>query len=315
MSKRGWLLFGALSVLWGVPYLMIRVAVLEIDPVVVAFLRCLIAVAVLLPIAIRSGAVGPALRHWKPLLAFTGVEIVGPWLLLGHAEQTINSSTAGLMIAVVPLIAAVIVTRLGTDKLDRRRITGLLIGFGGVAALVGLDIQTSDLGAVAAIAGVALGYATGPILINRYLSEVPPMGVIATSLTIATLVYAPFTPAAWPQHAVSTEAVWSVIGLGLVCTAAAFLIFFALVAEAGPARATVITYVNPAVALVLGMAILNEPLSTGMLLGFPLVILGSVLATAGPRKQIEELVDEPEETLAPATSGARGQRDLAPSPT
>lgn len=303
MSKRGWLLFGALSVLWGVPYLMIRVAVLEIDPVVVAFLRCLIAVAVLLPIAVRSGAVAPALRQWKPLLAFTGVEIVGPWFLLGHAEKTINSSTAGLMIAVVPLIAAVIVTRIGADKLDRRRITGLLVGFGGVAALVGLDIQTSDLAAVAAIAGVALGYATGPILINRYLSEVPPMGVIATSLTIATLVYAPFTPGAWPQHAVSAEAVWSVIGLGLICTAAAFLIFFALVAEAGPARATVITYVNPAVALVLGISILNEPLSAGMLIGFPLVILGSILATAGPRKQIEELTDEAlaEQALATVT--------------
>jgi drug/metabolite transporter (DMT)-like permease len=278
MTRRGWILFIVLGLLWGMPYLLIRIAVGSIDPLVVAGSRTFIGALLLLPVALHRNALGAAFRNWKWLLAFTLIEISVPWVLLGHAETRLNSSTAGLLIAIVPLFAAIIVTRLGHERLEFRRMLGLGVGFAGVALLVGLDIHFSDLLAVAATIVVALFYAVGPIIIDRKLKNVPAIGVITGSMILATLIYAPFAPFLWPTE-FTTAAVGSVIGLGVLCTAGAFIVFFALIAEAGPARATVITYVNPAVAILLGALILNEPLTPGMMIGFPLVILGSFLGT------------------------------------
>ena len=278
MSKRGWILFLALGVLWGMPYLLIRIAVGEFDPLVVAGSRTLLGSLLLLPVALHRKALAPAFRRWKWLLAFTLIEISIPWLLLGHAETRLNSSTAGLLIAVVPLFAALSVTKLGHERLELRRMLGLALGFAGVALLVGLDIHFSDLAAVAATIVVALCYAIGPIIVDRKLRGVPAIGVITASLVIATAIYAPFMPFLWPAQ-FGVPAAASIVGLGVLCTAAAFMVFFALIAEVGPARATVITYVNPAVAIVLGALVLSEPLTLGMAVGFPLVILGSILGT------------------------------------
>ena len=283
MTRRGWALFLALGLIWGMPYLLIRIAVAEIDPLVMAFGRTLIGAILLLPVAIYRRALGPAFRRWRVLLVFTLVEITGPWLLLGHAETRLNSSTAGLLLAAVPLIAAVIVAKLGHERLHGRRLAGLMIGLAGVAALVGLDIHVSDWIAVAEIALTSLGYAIGPIIISRRLNDVPPLGVVAGSLLIAVVLYAPFAPLLWPAQA-STGAIASVVGLGVFCTAIAFLAFFALIAEVGPARATVITYINPVVAIILGVLFLHEPLTLGMAIGFPLVIAGSILGTARMRE-------------------------------
>jgi drug/metabolite transporter (DMT)-like permease len=260
------------------PYLLIRIAVGEIDPLVVAGTRTLMGALLLLPVTLHRKALAPAFRKWKWLLAFTLIEMSVPWLLLGHAETRLNSSTAGLLIAVVPLFAALIVTKLGHERLEPRRLFGLAVGFAGVALLVGLDIQFSDFLAVGATIIVSLCYAIGPIIIDRKLGDVPAIGVITGSLILATVIYAPFAPFLWPEQ-FSAAAAWSVAGLGVLCTAAAFLVFFALIAEVGPARATVITYVNPAVAIVLGALVLDEPLTIGMAIGFPLVILGSYLGT------------------------------------
>jgi drug/metabolite transporter (DMT)-like permease len=278
MSKRGWILFLSLGLLWGMPYLLIRIAVGEIDPLVVAGTRTLMGALLLLPVALHRKALAPAFRKWKWLLAFTLIEMSVPWLLLGHAEKHINSSTAGLLIAVVPLFAALIMSKLGHERLELRRLVGLCVGFAGVALLIGLDIDFSDYLAVGATVIVSLCYAIGPIIIDRKLNDVPAIGVITASLILATIIYAPFAPFLWPSQ-VSANAAWSVVGLGVLCTAAAFLVFFALIAEVGPARATVITYVNPAVAIVLGALVLSEPLTLGMAIGFPLVILGSYLGT------------------------------------
>jgi drug/metabolite transporter (DMT)-like permease len=282
MTKRAWLLFIALGVLWGMPYLLIRIAVSAVDPLVVAGSRTLIGALLLLPIAWHRKVLLAGFRKWQWLLAYTLLEINIPWLLLGHAETRLNSSTAGLLLAVVPLFAALIVTRLGHESLEPRRLLGLGIGFAGVALLVGMDIHFSDLPAVAATMVVALCYAIGPIVVDRKLKDVPAIGVVTASLIVATLLYAPFAPMVWPEH-IPASAAWSVVGLGVLCTATAFLVFFALIAEAGPARATVITYVNPAVAIVLGAVVLSEPLTLGMVIGFPLVIVGSVLGTSRVR--------------------------------
>jgi drug/metabolite transporter (DMT)-like permease len=282
MSKRGWLLFIALGLLWGMPYLLIRIAVGEIDPLVVAGSRTVLGSMLLAPLALHRNALAPAFRQWKWLLAFTLIEISLPWWMLGHAETRLNSSTAGLLIAVVPLFAALIISKLGHEKLEPRRLFGLCLGFAGVALLVGLDIHLDDFYAVGATILVALCYAIGPIIIDRKLKDVPAIGVIAGSLILASLIYLPFAPFLLPEK-VSAASVSSVVGLGVLCTAAAFIVFFALIAEVGPARATVITYVNPAVAILLGALVLDEPLTTGMAFGFPLVILGSFLGTMKAR--------------------------------
>jgi drug/metabolite transporter (DMT)-like permease len=278
MTRRGWLLFVALGVLWGMPYLLIRIAVETVDPLVVAGSRTLIGALLLLPVALHRNALGAAFRNWKWLLAFTLIEISLPWVLLGHAETRLTSSTAGILIAVVPLFAAIIVSRLGHERLEPRRMLGLGVGFAGVALLVGLDIHFSDFLAVAATIVVSLCYAIGPIIIDRKLKDVPAIGVITASLILATLIYLPFAPFLLPK-VYAADAMISIAGLGVLCTAAAFLVFFALIAEVGPARATVITYVNPAVAMVLGAIVLSEPLTIGMAIGFPLVLIGSYLGT------------------------------------
>lgn len=287
MSKRGWLLFLAMGVIWGVPYAMIRIAVGDFDPVVVAFGRTFLGALVLLPVALFTKVLTPVLRQWRAVLLYTLVEITGPWLLIGMAETTLNSSTVGLLIAAVPLIAVVLVTRLGHDRLDARRIIGLIIGFAGVAALVGLDVDVSNVGALAAIAVSVVGYALGPIIIDRKLSELPPIGVVTASLIFAAVIYLPFAVWRRPAH-YPADATWSVVGLGLLCTAVAFVVFFALIGEVGPARATVITYINPAVALAIGVSLLGEPLTAGMAIGFPLVILGSILGTARAKAHLKE---------------------------
>jgi len=279
MTRRGWALFVALSVIWGVPYVLIRIAVADLHPLVVALGRTSIGALVLLPWALHRRALPSALRRWRPLVLFTLVEISLPWLLLGHAETRLTSSTAGLLIALVPLLAAVILAGLGHERLEARRLLGLAIGLAGVAALIGLDVRVSDLPAVGALGLTALGYASGPIVMARGLGDVAPLGVVTASLLVATVLYAPLAPLVWPAR-IPARAAWSVLTLAVVCTAAAFLLFFALVAEAGPARATVITYVNPAVALLLGVLVLGEPLTAGMALGFPLVLAGSILGTS-----------------------------------
>ena len=269
-----------MSVIWGIPYLFIKIAVGELTPASLVFLRTAIGAALLLPIAAARNDLRPLLPHWKWIVVYTFVEVAAPWFLLSDAERRISSSLSGLLIALVPSIGAILAWATGSDdRLDARRIAGLGLGFLGVAALVGLDVGASDIGAVAEVVLVALGYALGALIIARKLSGLPLFGVIAASLALTMVAYAPVGVVQLPSAFPSPEVVVAVVILGVVCTAIAFLVFFPLVAEVGPARATVITYVNPAVALALGVAILHEPLTVGIVVGFVLIVLGSVLAT------------------------------------
>jgi drug/metabolite transporter (DMT)-like permease len=292
MSKRGWLLFTAMSVIWGVPYLLIKVSLRDLTPGTLVFARTGIAAALLVPLAAKRGLLRPLLAKWRILLFYTVIEIAGPWFLLSSAEQRLSSSLAGLLVASVPLIGAVAAMIIGgghpgsDDRPDARRLLGLLIGLGGVAVLVGVDVSGSDAWAVVAIAITAIGYATGPMLIARKLADLPTLGVVAASLGLTAIGYAPVAAAQWPTH-LSAKVVWSVLGLALVCTALAFMVFFALIAEVGPARATVITYVNPAIALLLGVVLLNEPFTVGIAVGFPLILIGCFFATSRNRVRRE----------------------------
>ena len=279
MSRKGWLLFITLCVAWGVPYLFIRVAVRELPPPALVLLRTAPAALLLLPFALRRGEPRRVLRAWPWVLAYSIVELCIPWLLLAHAEERISSSLAGLLIAMVPLIGAVLYRAFGVaDHFDARRLAGLFIGFAGVAALVGLDIAGSDVLGIAETTGVAFCYALGPVIISRRLSHLPAIGVIAASLVVTAVAYAPAGIATMPSS-LSAQTIGSVAVLSLVSTVLAFLVFFALIREVGPARSTVITYVNPLVAVLLGVALLGEPFTLGIAVGMPLILLGSVLGT------------------------------------
>ena len=280
MSARGALLFGLMCVIWGIPYLLIKVAVEDLSPSVLVFARTAIAALLLLPIAAARGEVLPALRRWLPLLAFAGIEIALPWVMLGTAETHVSSSLTGLLIAAVPLVGAVIARTTGArERLGLQSALGLLLGLAGVAAIVGLDVHGVGVAALAEIAVVVVCYAVGPVILQRWLADLPALGVIAASLGLTAVAYIPLALASLPTATPSAAAISSVVALAVVCTAIAFMLFFALIAEIGPVRATVITYVNPAVAAVLGVAILGEDFTAGMGLGFVLVLAGSVLAT------------------------------------
>jgi drug/metabolite transporter (DMT)-like permease len=281
VTRRGWLLFAAMGVIWGVPYLLIKVAVADLSPVSLVFLRTATGAALLLPMAAARGSIRPLRPHWRWILVYTVVEVAIPWMLLSDAERHISSSLAGLLVAAVPFIGALLALLTGGEyRLDARRSTGLLVGLVGVAALVGFDVSGGNLGAIGEIAVVTIGYALGPMIIARRLRGVPAVGVVAASLVLTAIVYAPVGVLQLPHHAPSVQVILAVAGLGVVCTAVAFLLFFELIAEVGPVRATVITYVNPAVALALGVAVLGEPFTVGAGVGFVLILLGSFLATS-----------------------------------
>jgi drug/metabolite transporter (DMT)-like permease len=240
-------------------------------------------------LAARRGELRPLLRHWRPLLAYTAIEVALPWLLLGHAETRLTSSLTGLLIAAVPIVGALIVTLSGErTRLGFRLWLGLLVGIVGVGAIVGLDLGQISLVALGEIALVAVCYAVGPLILARRMSGVPALGIVAASLAVTAVVYAPLAAVNWPATFPSAHVVESVVGLAVVCSAAAFLIFFALIREVGALRATVITYVNPAVAAALGVTLLDERLTAGMVIGFVLVLGGCVLATGRAPEAVAE---------------------------
>jgi drug/metabolite transporter (DMT)-like permease len=283
LTRRGVLLFGLMSVIWGIPYLFIRVAVAEITPATLVLARTSIAAAILLPYAIARVDLRAVLARWRWVVAFAAVEIAIPWIALGSAEEKVTSSLAGLLIAGVPLVGTTLALLTGgADRLGRVSLIGLLIGLAGVAAIVWGNFATSDPAAFVELAIVVVGYAVGPAILSRRLAGLPAVGVMAISLALCAVVYVPIAAVQLPTTVPSSNVVWSVLILAVVCTAAAFLVFAALIDEVGPVRATVITYVNPAVAAVLGVLVLHETFTVAMGIGFALVVLGLTLATRPP---------------------------------
>jgi drug/metabolite transporter (DMT)-like permease len=280
MSRRGLVLFAAMSVIWGVPYLFIKVAVRELTPAELVFARTAIAAVVLLPIAVARGELRPLRNARLALLVFAVIEIAVPWFFLARAEQRLSSSLTALLIAATPLVGVLVLHLGGTpEPLDRRQALGLLVGIAGVVAIVGIDTSGSSLVGVAEVGVVAVCYAVGPIVLSRWLADLPSLGVIAASLGLCAVAYAPFAALSHGDEVPGAKVIASVLVLALVCTTLAFVLFFALIAEIGPVRATVITYVNPAVAALAGVLVLDESFTPGMALGFALVLVGSALAT------------------------------------
>ena len=288
VTLRGWLLYGAMAVLWGIPYLFIKEAVDSYSPAAIVAGRTLLGALILLPLALHRRALRPALRVWPWVLAFGAIEMAGPFLLLGHAEQTLPSGLTGLLVATVPLFAALIaLVRGDRGVLAPARAIGLGMGFAGVALIVlgpSLDVSDPDraLLAVGQVLLVALLYAIAPFIIATKLANVPSLGTITLALLAVGVFYLPI--ALLTQHDLPTlRATGSLVALGVLCTALAFIAFFALIREVGPVRAPLFTYVNPIVAILLGVLLLGEPLSPGLLAGFPLVVVGCWLPATGGR--------------------------------
>jgi drug/metabolite transporter (DMT)-like permease len=277
------LLFAAMSVIWGLPYLLIKVAVDHVSPAVVVFGRTSLAGLVLLGVAARSDALQPVLRVWKPVLAFAAVEMLIPWMLLSNAEEHLPSGVTGLLVACVPLAGAVLAFVLGDRTAPRPvRLAGIAVGLGGVALLVGGDLRSANgipWLSVGQVMLVCVCYAVGPFIVARRLGDVPSLGVIAVALVAAAFVSAPLAWATRPTTPPPASAWWAILGLAIICTGIAFLVFFALIDEIGPARSTLITFANPAVAVVLGAVFLDEAITGATIGGFVLVLGGCWLAT------------------------------------
>ena len=291
MSGRPLVLFALMSVIWGIPYLFIRIAVAEVSPAFLVLARTGIAAAILLPVALVRVDLRPILARWRWLAAFALIEIAIPWVLLGSAEQKVSSSLAALMIAAVPLVGVGIALVTGrSERMGGVGILGLLVGIVGVAAIVGGDLETTDPVALVELGLVAVCYATGPVILARRLGGLPAVGVMSLSLGLTCLLYLPIGILQRPDALPSPAVIGSILTLAIVCTAIGFLVFAALIDAVGPVRATVITYINPAVAAALGVVVLSETLTPAMVAGFGLVTLGSILATRPPRAGAAEAV-------------------------
>ena len=284
MSARAWTLFAAVSVLWGIPYLFIKVAVEDLSPAMVAAGRIAVAFAVLLPLAWHKRALRGLGKHWKVLLVYSLVEITLPWPLIGFGEQRVSSGLAAILIAAVPLVVALIALRVDPDeRAEGSRLVGLVVGFVGVIVLHGLDVagRPGELLGAAAILVAAVGYAIGPMIIKHRFAELDPLGPVTASMGISLVLLAPAAALSAPTEMPSGDTLLSVLVLGLLCSAWAFLLFFALIATVGPSRATVITYVNPVVAVTLGVAVLGERPGPSAVAGLLLILAGSWLSTGG----------------------------------
>ncbi len=285
MSPRAWIAFAAVSTLWGIPYLFIKVAVDDgVPPAFLAWVRVVLGGAVLLGLAWSAGVLAPLRGRWRWLAVFAVVEIVFPFPLIAAGEQHVDSSLAAIIVAAAPLFVALLALRFDdSERVGGARLVGLLIGLVGVIALVGIDATGSgeELLGAGAILLSAFCYAVGPMLLKRHLADLDPRASMGAALAIAALILTPAALLAPPQATPSTSALASLVILGIFCTAAAFWFYGALVAEAGAGRALVITYIAPVVAVALGVAVLGERPGAGAAAGLLLILAGSWLATGG----------------------------------
>ena len=297
MSSRGWILFLAMSIIWGIPYLMIKVAVEGVSVPVLVLARTAVGAAVLLPLAFSRQTVTMVRNHWKALLGFAFFEIIAAWWLLSDAERHLTSSMTGLLIAAAPIVAAILDGVTGGERLGYKRIIGLSVGISGVAVLAGPHIGGSTWPIVEVLM-VAVCYAIAPLIAARYLADVPTLPMTAVCLGFAALVYAGPAAATWPNEMPSTQVLLALGGLAIICTALAFIVFFALIREVGAARALVFTYINPAVALAAGVIVLNEPLTAWNVAALALIMAGCVLATR-PHTEAEPAIATEPTSVAP----------------
>ena len=281
MTRRTWGLFLLVGLLWGVPYLFIKVAVRDFSPAVIVCGRTAIGALVLIPLAIANKSIIDAIRGWRFVLLYAVGEMVGPWFLITTAEKKISSGLAGLLIATVPIWSTIITSLYGDKTVwQRRRLFGIAIGFIGVVALVGIESITGNASplAIGLVVISAVLYAYSTIMVTTNLPNVSGLAINSVAMAFTAILFLPFAIAQWPVDPISLQSGSSLIALGIFSTAMAFYYFFIVMAEIGPARASLVTYLNTAFAVLLGVLILGEPLTLGIAIGLPLVLIGSYFA-------------------------------------
>ena len=290
MSRRGLFLFILVGFLWGIPYLFIKIAIdpeSGFSPAIVVCLRTAIGAAILIPLAIKQGQLRAAVRGAKYVFFYALLEMIGPWILIGTAEQKISSGLAGLLVASVPIWATIFASLRGDKTVwQRKRLFGIVVGFIGLIAVVGIESITgsSDPLSIAMVLVASIGYSYAVMMVQGALPNVSGVAINAVAMAMTALFYLPWAIAQWPTHEISPSAIRAVVGLGVLSTGAAFAAFFTLATIIGVARASLVTYLNTACAVVLGVIILNDPLTTGIILGLPLVLIGSYFAS---RKRVD----------------------------
>jgi drug/metabolite transporter (DMT)-like permease len=287
------LLFALLCVFWGIPYFFIKLALTDVSPVCIAWSRITLGSLTLIPVAWHRGALRSTLRHPWAILAFAITELVVPFSLIAIAERSLSSSVTGVLVATVPLTVVIIAPLFGVrETLSARRLLGLIVGLIGVVVLLGFDTIAGRAQwlAVAALSIAVVGYAAGPLVVQRHLAGVDEIGAVAVSLSAASVILLPFAAATLPQHLPSTLSLSSIAILGLISTASAMLLYFYVIHAAGAARASVVAYVSPAIAALLGVLVLHEHFGVSMAAGLAFILLGSALGSSGARRPDSEVI-------------------------
>ncbi len=282
MSRRNWFLFIFVGFLWGIPYLLIKVAVEELSPTIIVLSRVVIGSAILVPMAMRRGSLMPAIKAWRYVIPYAIGEMIGPWFLITAAEEKMTSGLAGLLVATVPIWATLIASLHGDKTVwQSKRLIGILIGFIGIVLVVGIESFSGrqSIVAIFMILIAAIGYAWAVTMVTSKIPHIEPISINAVAMVFTVIVYLPFLFLYMPDKVPSTEALGSVIILGLFPTALAFILFFQLIKDIGTARGSLVTYLNTAFAVMLGVIILNEPFTLGIAIGLPLVLIGSYFAS------------------------------------
>jgi len=282
MSRRNWFLFFFIGFIWGIPYLLIKVAVEELSPPVIVFSRVVIGAAILIPIAMKRGSLLPAIKAWRYVIPYAIGEMIGPWFLITAAEQKMTSGLAGLLVATVPIWTTILASIHGDKTVwHHKRLLGILIGFIGIVLVVGIESFSGrhSIVAIAMILLAAIGYAWAVTMVNSKIPHIEPISINGIAMAFTALVYLPIAIATAPAHLPTLKVSATIITLGLFPTALAFILFFQLLRDIGTARASLVTYLNTAFAVVLGVIILSEPFTLGIALGLPLVLIGSYFAS------------------------------------
>ena len=283
MTRKSLLLFAATSVIWGSSFLFIRLAVEHMPPATVVFGRTLLGAAFLVPLAASRQAFRGLRPVIVPVTIVTVLDMAAPTFLTAWGEQHVSSSVAGILTATDPLFTAVLALWLIRSEVpDRKRTLGLIIGFAGVVALLGIDLRGSALELLGAGAVIlsALGYASAALLYRRWLDGKAALGVTALMTAISSAAFLPPAAIDLPRQVPPVSSILALATLGIVNTGVAYWLFYLLIDEAGAATASVITYVMPVVALFLGVALLGERLTIGAVAGLVLIAVGAWLATS-----------------------------------
>lgn len=288
MSRRGWLLFSLVGLLWGVPYLFMKVAIEELSTPMIVFSRLVIGASLLVPLALKEGTLKGATKYWKYIALYAVLEMVIPWTLITNSQRSLSSGVVALLVATVPIWATLFAHHTGdSTAAHRTRIFGIAIGLVGISLIVGIE-SVSDFTNFVALAQILIAAASYAFAVNMITRKAPGTSGIAINgiaMTISAVIFAPFAINSWPNEVPSNEAILSTVGLGVICSGLAFWIFFLLLEEIGPARASLVVYPNTAVAVVLGVLILREEITLALAIGLPLVLAGSYLASRKPTSQ------------------------------